>query len=83
VHEAVTKQLLPARCTVDLKAINGYTALQAAERQHAGTATLIRNKKQETPLLGSRVVDESVDESMNGLSESSQSPSSTGAQALL
>jgi hypothetical protein len=70
VHEAVTKQLLPARCTVDLKTMNDYTALQAAERykrQHAGTATLIRNKKQETPLLDSRVVDESVDESMNGL----------------
>jgi hypothetical protein len=59
-------------------AINGYTALQAAERQHAGTATLIRNKKQETPLLGSRVVDESVDESMNGLVAKSELNGRTG-----
>jgi hypothetical protein len=68
VHEAFTKQLLAVRFTVDLKAINGYTALQAAERQHAGTARLIRNKKQETPLLGSR--DESRDGELDDTSSS-------------
>jgi len=40
----VTKQLLSARCNVDLQTNNG------------ATATLIRNRKQETPLLGRRVV---------------------------
>ena len=45
---------------VDLQANNGATAgaaaLQFAEVQgHAAIATLIRNRKQETPLLGSRV----------------------------
>ena len=55
-HEAVTKQLLAARCNVDLKDTNGLTALQAAERLgHAGVATLIRNKRQEAPLLRRRV----------------------------
>jgi hypothetical protein len=54
---SVVKQLIAARCNVDLQAKNGCTALQAAEGQgHAGIATLIRNKKQETPLLGRRVV---------------------------
>ncbi len=56
-HEAITKQLLAARCTVDLQMHNGATALHAAEHKgHAGIATLIRNRKQETPLLGRRVV---------------------------
>jgi ankyrin repeat protein len=56
-HEAVTKQLLATRCNVDLQTKAGYTALQLAERQgHAAVARLIRNKKQETPLLGSRVI---------------------------
>jgi hypothetical protein len=56
-HAAVTKQLLAARCNVDLLTDDGITALQAAEGQgHAGIATLIRNKKLETPLLGRRVV---------------------------
>jgi hypothetical protein len=55
-HEAVTKQLIAARCNVDIQDRNGRTALQEAEDQgHTGIATLIRNKKQETPLLGSRV----------------------------
>jgi ankyrin repeat protein len=44
-HVAVTKQLLAARCNVDLLTNDGATALQVAERQgHAGIATLIRNK---------------------------------------
>ena len=56
-HEVVTKQLIAARCNVDLQAKDGATALQFAERQgHAGIAALIRNRKQETQLLGSRVV---------------------------
>ena len=56
-HAAVTKQLIAARCSVDLREEEGFTALQVAERLgHAGVATLIRNKKQETPLLGRRVV---------------------------
>ena len=56
-HEAVTKQLLAARCNVDLQINTGATALQVAEGQgHAGIASLIRNIKQETPLLGRRVV---------------------------
>jgi ankyrin repeat protein len=56
-HAPVTKQLLAALCNVDLKANCRATALQVAERKgHAGIAALIRNKKQETPLLGSRVV---------------------------
>jgi hypothetical protein len=56
-HAVITTQLLAARCNVDLQAINGLTALQTAERQgHARVATMIRNKKQETPLLGRRVV---------------------------
>ena len=56
-HAAVTKKLLAARCNVDLQAYDGATALHFAEGQgHAGIATLIRNRKQETPLLGSRVV---------------------------
>ena len=55
-HAAVAKQLLAARCNVDLRA-NGFTALQFAEGLgHAEIASLIRNKKQETPLLGRRVV---------------------------
>jgi hypothetical protein len=58
---AVTKQLLAARCNVDLQedenGLNGATALQVAERLgHVGIATLIRNQKQETPTLGNRVV---------------------------
>jgi len=56
-HAYVTKHLLAARCNVDLRTKSGLTALQLAERQgHAEIATLIRNKRQETPLLGSRVV---------------------------
>jgi hypothetical protein len=56
-HSAVTTQLLPARCNVDLKANNGATALQYAQGQgHAAIVTLIRNRKQEAPLLGRRVV---------------------------
>jgi hypothetical protein len=36
--------------------MTGRTALQEAEDQgHTGIATLIRNKKQETPVLDSRV----------------------------
>jgi len=55
--ESVTKQLLAARCNVDLQDNNGFTALKVAEdRGHDGIATLIRNRKQETPLLGRRVV---------------------------
>jgi hypothetical protein len=54
--EAVTKQLLAVRCNVDLQDTNGLTALQAAERLgHAGVATLIRNKRQDAPLLRRRV----------------------------
>ena len=56
-HVAVTMQLLAARCNVNLQTKDGETALQVAESKgHAGVATLIRNRKQETPLLGSRVV---------------------------
>jgi hypothetical protein len=56
-HAAVTKQLLAVRCNVDLQTNTGANALQLAEDQgHAGIATLIRNRKQETPLLGRRVV---------------------------
>jgi hypothetical protein len=56
-HEAVTKQLLAAHCNVDLQNNNGFTAVQTAERRkHAGIATLIRKKLQETTLIGSRVV---------------------------
>jgi hypothetical protein len=56
-HAAVAEQLLAARCNVDLQEYHGATALQAAERHgHAGIAKLIRNRKQETPLLGSRVI---------------------------
>ncbi len=44
-------------CNVDLKTYEGITELQVAEgRGHAAVATLIRNKKQETLLLGRRVV---------------------------
>jgi hypothetical protein len=51
------KQLIAASCNVDLQAKNGLTALQAAERHgNAGIAMLILNRKQETPLLGRRVV---------------------------
>jgi hypothetical protein len=54
---AVTTQLLAVRCNVDLQTNTGANALQLAEDQgHAGIATLIRNRKQETPLLGRRVV---------------------------
>jgi ankyrin repeat protein len=56
-HEAVTTQLLAALCNVHLQANDGATALQLAEEcGHAGIATLLRNRKQETPLLGSRLV---------------------------
>jgi ankyrin repeat protein len=56
-HEAVTSQLLAARCNVVLQADDGATALQLAEDQgHAAVATLIRNRIQEYPLLGRRVV---------------------------
>ena len=56
-HAAVAKQILAARCNVDLETNKGATALQLAEGQgHAGIATLIRNRKQEAPLLGRRVV---------------------------
>jgi hypothetical protein len=56
-HAAVTKQLLAARCIVDLQDENGFTALRVAVRLgHVGIATLIRNEKQETPRLGIRVV---------------------------
>ena len=55
-HAAATKELLAARCNVDLQSYSDFTALQPAERQgHDEIATLIRNKRQETPLLGSRV----------------------------
>jgi ankyrin repeat protein len=55
--DAVTKQLIAARCSVDLREEKGFTALQVAERPgHAAVVKLMRNKKQETPLLGSRVV---------------------------
>ncbi len=53
--DAVTKQLIAARCSVDLREEKGFTALQVAERPgHAAVVKLMRNKKQETPLLGSR-----------------------------
>jgi len=58
----VAKQLVKARCNVNLKAndsLQGLTALQFAQTAgHAGIVTLIqnRNKKQETPLLFRRVV---------------------------
>jgi len=56
-HEVVTTQLLAARCNVDIQTKKVLSALQLAERQgHAGIATLIRKEKQETPLLGRRVV---------------------------
>jgi ankyrin repeat protein len=56
-HEAITKQLLAVRCNVNIQWKGGHTALQVAQRQgHTAIATLIRNKKQETPLLGRRVV---------------------------
>ena len=56
-REAVTEELLAASCNVHLQDNDGSTALQFAEDQgHAGIATLIRNIKQETPLLGRRVV---------------------------
>ena len=56
-HAAVATQLLAARSNVHLQADNGRTALQFAEdKGHTEIATLIRNKKQETPLLGRRVV---------------------------
>ena len=56
-HVDVTNQLIAARSNVDLRDKNGGTALQVAELVgHAGIAMLIRNRKQETPLLGSRVV---------------------------
>jgi hypothetical protein len=56
-HATITKQLLEARCNVDLKSPEWGTALQEAERLgYAGIAMLIRNRKQETPLLGGRVV---------------------------
>jgi hypothetical protein len=55
-HAAVAQLLLTARCNIDFPAM-GLTALQVAELYgHAGIATLIRNRKQETPLLGRRVV---------------------------
>jgi ankyrin repeat protein len=55
--EAITEQLLAARCNVDLQTNKGATALQLAEgKGHAGIATLIRNRRQKTPLLGRRVV---------------------------
>ena len=56
-HAAVKKQLIAARCSVDLREEKGFTALQVAERPgHAAVVKLMRNKKEETPLLGSRVV---------------------------
>jgi hypothetical protein len=43
---SVTKQLIAARCNVDLQTRTGATALQLAEDEgHARIATLIRNKK--------------------------------------
>jgi hypothetical protein len=57
MRPSVAKQLIVARCNVDLQTKIGATALQLAEHLgHAGIATLIRNRKQETPLLGRRVV---------------------------
>ena len=45
-REVVIKQLLAARCNVDLRDNNGATALQFAERQgHTGIAMMIRNKE--------------------------------------
>ncbi len=56
-HAPVAKQLLAVRCNVDLEGKFGRTALQLAEHHgHAGVATLLRKKRQETPLLGGRVV---------------------------
>ncbi len=71
-HAAVAKQLISARCN-DLQMENWSTALQLAWFQgHAGIASLIRNRKQETPLLLADAWSST---------DSSQSPSSTGAQA--
>jgi ankyrin repeat protein len=43
---AVTKQLIEARCNIDLQTKGGETALQAAQRVgHPVIATLIRNAK--------------------------------------
>jgi ankyrin repeat protein len=54
---SATELLISARCNLDLQDQAGRTALQCAQRQgHAGIATLIRNQKQDPPLLGSRVV---------------------------
>jgi ankyrin repeat protein len=47
-HAVVSKQLLAARCMVNLEAKHGRTALQIAEFfGHTGIATLIRSRKQE------------------------------------
>ena len=55
--EAVTKQLLAVRCNVHLQSKDGQTALQVAQRKgHTGIAALIRNRMQETPLLGRCVI---------------------------
>jgi hypothetical protein len=45
MHAAVTKQLIAARCNVDIQDNSGRTALQVAQLQgHAGIATLIKRK---------------------------------------
>ncbi len=47
-HAAVSKQLLAARCNIDLETKDGLTALQIAQSWGlAGIATLIRNTQQE------------------------------------
>jgi hypothetical protein len=46
-HSAVAQLLLAARCNTDVQTMNGFTALQGAQRMwHAAIATLIRNTKQ-------------------------------------
>ncbi len=62
-HASVTKQLLAVRCNIHLQDKSGRTVLQVAELpddRHSGwnsnIATLIRNKRVDTPLLGRRVI---------------------------
>ena len=75
VHEgyvSVTKELLTAHCNVDLQTKKDLTALQFAEGQgHPGIATLIRNKSRRHRCLADAW----------SSTDSSQNPSSTGAQA--
>jgi ankyrin repeat protein len=70
---AVTKQLIAARCNVDLQAKDGATALQVAERQgHTGIATLIirkQNRGKKDTLLQASPAQEDADRAMKELLE--------------